>query len=261
MIRDRVVLALAFFALWPHNLLHLDHLTQGEIRSGGNEVKNKNNFSLKKIKLNFISVLVLLFKFFFFSKIVSSFVFFVVAFHLDIRFLLDATVAVLDEVLSPFVFGQIFELPAVDGPSPLSPDQVDGVFVLHAQFDQRDPDEDGCPAEPRDAVDSDARFGIGGKLGLDQVQPLVDDFRRRRRSVGEGEIRDVDAGRSEIVNPISPICRAHQVRHPVLLQDLDVVVDGGVLGLLGDEEPHVLELDLGRSRSDQLSGHGGGRDL
>jgi len=46
----------------------------------------------------------------------------------------------------------------------------------------------------------------------------------------------------------------------VVDQDPDVVVDGGVLGLLGDEEPHSAKLYLCWRRADDVPGHSGFRN-
>ncbi len=170
--------------------------------------------------------------------------------------LLDLAFALaFEEVLAALVPGQELQLPGVDGAPALAPDHVDRVLVLHAELDEGDGDEHGRPAEAGDAVDPDAGLRIARELGLDQTQPLVHDLRRRRRAVGEGQLRDGDSRVAELVGLVGRVGGADEVSDPVLLEDLDVVVHGGVLGLLRDQEPHVLVLDLGRGRPDDFPRH------
>ena len=78
-------------------------------------------------------------------------------------------------------------------------------------------------------------------------------YLRGRAAVGEGDGGEAHALVLDVLRLVGGVGGADEVRHAVVAQDPDVVLDGGVLRLLRDEEPHVLELDLGRRRPDHLA--------
>jgi len=102
---------------------------------------------------------------------------------------------------------------------------------------------------------SNAGLGIVQKLLLDQAEPLFHQLRVGGRPVVKGQLGGVDPGLTELFDPIGGLSGRDQVGNAVFFQNLNVVVDGSVLGLLGDQKSHGLELDFGRSRTDQLAGH------
>ena len=88
---------------------------------------------------------------------------------------------------------------------------------------------------------------------MQQLEPALHDLGGGRAAVGEGDGGEAHALVLDVLRVVGGVGGADEVRHAVVAQDPDVVLDGGVLRLLRDEEPHVLELDLGRRRTDDLA--------
>ena len=84
---------------------------------------------------------------------------------------------------------------SVDSSPSSGANEVNGVLVLHAQLDEGQGDEDGRPSESCDAVYSYARFGLFLETISDQLQPVLDDFRRRRRAIFELHIVHLEGER------------------------------------------------------------------
>jgi hypothetical protein len=72
----------------------------------------------------------------------------------------------------------------------------------------------------------------------------------------KGQFGDADPGLNEFVRLVRRISGANQMGDPVLLEDLNVGLNGDVIRLLSDEKSHILKLDLGWRRTNDFSSHG-----
>jgi len=161
-----------------------------------------------------------------------------------------ALILALQKVLSALVLGQKIQLAAIDSATPLSTNDLHGLFIFHAQLNERNGDQNGRAPEAGHAVHAHASFRVLTKFLLDQSQPFLDYLLTWRGAVSERELGDRHTGLSQVVGLVGRVGRAHEVGDLVLLEDLDVVVNRRVLRLLSDEEAHVFELDFGGRRAD-----------
>jgi len=96
--------------------------------------------------------------------------------------------------------------------------------------------------------------GCQGHL-VDQTEPLVHDVLGGGGAVSEAQLGHSHATFGELLSPVELVGGAHQVGDLVLLQQLDVVVHGPVLWLVGDEKAHVSKFNFSRSRPDDFPSH------
>jgi len=167
---------------------------------------------------------------------------------------LDLTLSFpFEEVLLALVLCEELELTSVDGAPPLQSDHLHCVLIFHAQLDQSHGHEDRSSPEAGHTVDTHARLCRVSLLEgfLDEEEPLFQDFAGGCTAVRKGQLCDGHSRLLQVVGLVGRVSGAHQVADLVRLENTYIVVNGGVLRLLRDEEPHVLELDLGRRRPNE----------
>lgn len=179
--------------------------------------------------------------------------------HVSQSNLLDLTfVLSLDKILLPLILDQEVKLSLIDGPPSLHSDQFHSVLRLHSQLNQRHGHQNRSPSQSGHTMNTDTHIRMFSKLLGKQIQPFLNNFRRRSRTIREGQFGDIDLDCLQTLGVVGGVGGANQVRNLVFLQDLDVILNGGILRLFGDQEPHVLVFDLGRSRSNDLARHAAG---
>lgn len=147
------------------------------------------------------------------------------------------------------IFFQVEQLLTVERSSTLLSNELDSIFVFHPTFDQGERDQNRSSPQPCHTVDSDAAAGLLPKLQLQQVQPIIHDLVGGRSSIVKRPIQNLDSLFHHQGGIIGGLTNSHNGGHAIFLQLLDELVQGGVGGIVGNEEPHVFVGDLHRGRS------------
>lgn len=147
------------------------------------------------------------------------------------------------------IFLQVEQLLAVERSSTLLSDELDSIFIFHTTFDQGECHQNRSSPQPCHTVDSDAAAGLLPELQLQQVQPIIHDLVGGRSSVVKWPIQNLDSFFHHQGGIIGGLANSHDGGHSIFLQFLDKLVQGGVGGVVGNEEPHVFVGDLHRGWS------------
>jgi len=147
------------------------------------------------------------------------------------------------------IFLQVEQLLTVERSSTLLSNELDSIFIFHPTFNQGERDQNRSSPQPRHTVDSDAAAGLLPELQLQQVQPIVNDLVGGRSAVVERPIQNLDSLFHHQGGVIGGLTNSHDGGDSIFLQLLDELVQGGVGGIVGNEEPHVFVGDLHRGRS------------
>lgn len=147
------------------------------------------------------------------------------------------------------IFLQVEQLLAVERSSTLLSNELDSIFIFHPTFDQGECDQDRSSPQPCHTVDSDAAAGLLPELQFQQVQPIIHDLVGGWSSIVERPIQNLYSFFHHQGGIIGGLANSNNGGHSIFLQLLDELVQGGVSGIVGNEESHVLVGDLHRGWS------------
>lgn len=147
------------------------------------------------------------------------------------------------------IFLQVEQLFAVKRSSTLLSNELDSIFIFHPTFYQGKRHQNRSSPQPCHTVDSDAAAGLLPELQLQQVQPIIHDLVGGRSSIIKRPIQNLDSFLHHQGGIIGGLTNSHNRGDSVFLQLLDELVQGGVGGIVGNEEPHVFVGDLHRGWS------------
>jgi len=149
--------------------------------------------------------------------------------------------------------GQLF---GIDGTTPFLSNELDGIFVLHAEFNESQGNQDGGTSQTGHTMHCHARSRFStAPASSEQVKPLIDHVRGGEGAVVEDQVRHFDALLAHLLHFVRRFAHPNHILHVVFLQFLYKIRDGLVSGPVSDEEPHFLVRDFRRSGTNDLLPH------
>jgi len=147
------------------------------------------------------------------------------------------------------IFLQVEKLLAVEGPTTFLSNELDSILVLHSTFYHGKSNQNRSSPQSRYTVDSNAAAWLLPKLQFEQVQPIINNLVGGRSAVVKRPIQNLDPLLPHQGCIISGLTYSDNGGDAILLQLLNEFIQGGIGGIMGDEEPHVFVGDFHWSRS------------
>lgn len=138
------------------------------------------------------------------------------------------------------VFLEVKKLFGVEGSTSLLPYELHSILVPHPTLNEGQGHQDWSSAKPCHTVHSDAAARLLSELGVEQLEPIIHDLGGRRGAIIEGPVHDLNPLLLHWSFIIGGLTHSHQCVHMKLLQLLGELVERGIGGVVGDEEPHAL---------------------